>query len=462
MAVLGAILLEKDAIDKALDYLRVESFYMDAHQWIFRAMINLHTKQQPVDILTVAQELISMGKLDEVGGPYAITKLTNDVVSGAHLEAHCRIVQQKFIRRELIRISSDIITNAYDEAYDEFDLIEESEKAILEIGTVNVTGGFVGMETALMRAVERIELNRQSETGITGVPSGFDKIDRATRGWQPGSLIVMAARPAVGKSAMAMNLVRNAAINPIKPVPVAVWSLEMDYLELVMRILAAESQVWLLKLQTGRLSPTELSQISNVAIPQLLKAPVFFDDSSSVSIASFRSKARRLKKKHDIGLIVVDYLQLMSADSAKGNREQEISKISRGMKQLAKELKIPIIALSQLSRDIEKRKDGNKKPQLSDLRESGAIEQDADMVIFLWGPSEEEIAMDADLEYRRYMKIAKHRNGVLTTQEFDFRNEIQLFEAIENAVPKSEGNWKPINQAGPVNNFYETEKGDFF
>lgn len=455
--VLGALMLESSAFDRVVDLITAESFYLNAHQVIFRAIKSLTNRHSPVEIMTVAEQLTKDGKLEEVGGVYYLTKLTNHVVSAANIEAHCAIIQQKYIRRELIRVSGEIINSAYDETTDDFEVLENSEKSIMEIGTRHVSGGMITMDDALVKAVAKIEEWRKMDSTLTGVPSGFQRLDRATRGWQPEDLIILAARPSVGKTAFALNLIRNAAMNEIKPVPVAVWSLEMSVVSLVLRMLAAESEVWLHKIQTGRLGDHEMHTIYHKGIQQLSKAKIFFDDTSSVTITSLRSKARRLKKKENIGLIVIDYLQLMSGDS-KGNREQEISNISRSLKNLAKELQIPIIALSQLSRDIEKRTGANKRPQLSDLRESGAIEQDADLVMFLWGPTEEEVAQDSSLHGKRYVRIAKQRNGTLITEELDFKNEIQLFSAIDEIARPS--SWKPIQLDMPPRNFSEPAKDD--
>lgn len=412
----------------------------------------------PIDILTVVEELRATGNLEKVGGAYYVSKLTNTVVSSANIDAHCAIVQQKFIRRELIRVGGEMMNAAYDEQYDEFELLEDSEKKVLEIGSNNLSSSVISMDDALLLAVQKIEAYRKLDSTLTGVPSGFPALDKATRGWQPENLIILAARPSVGKTAFALNLVRNAALHPEKPTPVAVWSLEMGVVELVLRMLAAESSTWLYKIQTGKLNDGDMVNIFHKGVEKLSKAKIFFDDSSHVTISGFRSKARRLRKKHNIGLIMVDYLQLMSGDSDKGNREQEISKISRAMKQLAKELQIPIIALSQLSRDVEKRTGAAKRPQLSDLRESGAIEQDADVVMFLWGPSDEEISQDASLVGRRYVRIAKQRNGTLMKEEFDFKNEIQLFESIDNI--SQAGSWKPVklDLPDPAPNRYEIDK----
>lgn len=440
MAVLGAIMLEPDAFDTVSEILKKECFYSGIHKTIFSAMQNISFRNERIDSLMLDEELRNMGKLEEVGGAYYITTLTNRVVNSANLKKHCSTILKKFIQRELIRIGSEILCSGYEDSADTVSLLEQAEEKISKIGVEHLYGDMVDMSTALVKTVEKIEEWRRLDTPITGVPSGYRELDIATRGWQPGDLIIIAARPSVGKTAFALNLVRNAALGERKT-PVAVWSLEMKYVHLILRMLAAESKIMLYKLQTGRLTDEEFREVYHRGIQRLSKANIFFDDRAGISISGLRAKARRLKKKHGLGLIVVDYLQLMKGHG--GNREQEIASLSRELKELAQELDIPVIALSQLSREVEKRTGMRAKPQLSDLRESGAIEQDADLVYFLWAPSEEEVAQNADLTYRRYGRIAKQRNGVLITNEFDLKDEIQLFELIDQQT----GNWRPVEES---------------
>lgn len=460
MAVLGVIMLEKDTIDRVADILTPESFYVEGHQVVYRAALSLYRKSQPIDTLTVFEELMKSGENKHIEGPYYLTKLTESVTSSAGVEQYAMIIQQKFMRRELIRISGEILGDAYDETIDTFDLMDEAEQKVMGVGTAHINGSMITMDSALVRTFNKISEWRQADTTLTGVPSGYQKLDRATRGWQPGDLIIIAARPSVGKTAFALNLVRNAALSTVKPIPVAVWSLEMDVIQLILRMLAAESDIILYKIQTGRLSDEDMMQLQGQGAGMLSKAKIFFDESPSVNITSFRAKARRLKKKYNIGMIVVDYLQLMSGEG-KGNREQEVSNISRELKKLAKELAIPIIALSQLSRAVESRTGTKAKPQLSDLRESGAIEQDADMVMFLWGPSEEEVKQGTVPSDMRYIRIAKSRNGVLITEEFDFKKEIQLFNAIDEitgTAPDRAGSWKPVTLNLNTETTYQEEE----
>jgi replicative DNA helicase len=430
-AVLGAIMLEKAAFDKAVEILKPECFYVDAHQRIYRAMQGLANKSQPIDILTVVEELRFREELEMVGGPYYVTKLTNSVVSSANIEAHARIILQKFIQRELIRISGEIISDAYEDSTDVFDLLDQAESKIYEVTSTHLRNNYETIDSVLVKTIQRIEDLRHKNEDITGVPSGFPSLDRVTYGWQSTDLIILAARPAVGKTAFALNLARNAALHPTKSTPVALFSLEMSAAQLVQRILSAESEIWLEKISRGKMEEHEMKQLYARGIQRLAQAPIFIDDTAALNIFELRAKCRRLKNANNIGLIIIDYLQLMSGTGDRNsNREQEISNISRSLKGLAKELQVPIIALSQLSREVEKRKDGNKMPQLSDLRESGAIEQDADMVCFLYRPEYYDITQDEMGDSNRgetHVRIAKHRNGSLETIKLRALLHIQKF-----------------------------------
>jgi replicative DNA helicase len=452
-AVLGAVMLEKSAFDTVVEILKPECFYVDAHQRIFKAMQNLAQKSLPIDILTVAEELRLKEELDIIGGPYYITKLTNTVVSSANIEAHARIILQKFIQRELIRISGEIISDAYEDSTDVFDLLDDAESKLFEITNNHLRKNFDSIDTVLVKTIQRIEDLRNKNEDISGVPSGFSSLDRITYGWQPTDLIILAARPSVGKTAFALNLARSAALHPTKSTPVAVFSLEMSASQLVQRILSAESEIWLEKIARGKLEEHEMKQLYAKGIQRLAQAPIFIDDTAALNIFELRAKCRRLKNKHHVGLIIIDYLQLMSGtnDNRNGNREQEISRISRDLKALAKELQVPIIALSQLSREVEKRKEGNKMPQLSDLRESGAIEQDADMVMFLYRPEYYDITANEFGESNKgetHVRIAKHRNGALETIKLRAYLHIQKFMEDDGgdfgSAGLPPGNWKPI------------------
>lgn len=363
-AVLGAIMLEKSAFDTVVEILKPECFYVDAHQRIYRAMQSLAQKSMPIDLLTVVEELRTKEELELVGGPYYVTKLTNSVVSSANVETHSRIILQKFIQRDLIRISGEVISDAYEDSTDVFDLLDEAESKLFEITNNHLRKNFDSIDTVLVKTIQRIEDMRNRQEDITGVPSGFSSLDRVTYGWQPTDLVILAARPSVGKTAFALNLARNAALHPTKPTPVAFFSLEMSSAQLVQRILSAESEIWLEKIARGKMEEHEMQQLYRNGIQRLQKAPIFIDDTPALNIFELRAKCRRLKNKHNVSLVIIDYLQLMSGtgDKRSSNREQEISTISRNLKGLAKELGIPIIALSQLSREVEKRKEGDKMP----------------------------------------------------------------------------------------------------
>lgn len=453
-AVLGAIMLEKSAFDTVIEILKPECFYVEAHVRIFKAMQALSQKSQPIDILTVVEELRKKEELELVGGPYYVTKLTNSVVSSANIDAHARIILQKFIQRELIRISGEVMSDAYEDSTDVFDLLDAAESKLFEITNNHLRKDYNSIDSVLVKAVQRIEDLRNQTEDISGVPSGFPSIDKVTYGWQKTDLIILAARPAVGKTAFALNLARNAALNPTRPTAVALFSLEMSAGQLVQRILSAESEIWLEKISRGKLEEYEMKQLYAKGIQRLSEAKIFIDDTAALNIFELRAKCRRLKNKHDLGLIIIDYLQLMSGAGGNMNREQEISQISRSLKQLAKELEVPIIALSQLSRAVETRKEGNKMPQLSDLRESGAIEQDADMVMFIYRPEYYDVNANEhgeSVKGETHIRIAKHRNGSLETIKLRAQLHIQKFvdEGIEGGeAPGAGPAWKPIGPIG--------------
>lgn len=446
-AVLGAIMLEKGAFDTVIEILRPECFYVEAHQRIFKCFQALANNSLPIDILTVVEELKKREELDIVGGPYYITKLTNTVVSTANIEAHSRIILQKFIQRELIRISGEIIGDAYEDSTDVFDLLDDAEQKMFNITNNYLKKNYDDIGTVLTRTITRIDELRSKKEDISGVPSGFKELDRITYGWQPTDLIILAARPSVGKTAFALNLARNAAMNPHKPTAVGMFSLEMSSAQLVQRILSAQSEVPLEKIARGKLEEYEYQELHTKGIKSLENAPIFIDDTAALNIFEFRAKARRLVNKHNVGLIIIDYLQLMSGSGDRNsNREQEISNISRNLKALAKELNIPIIALSQLSRAVETRKE-TKLPQLSDLRESGAIEQDADMVMFLYRPEYHGQLTDEHGNSTvglTTVKIAKHRNGALDMINLRSKLEIQKFVDIEK---NASGGFRPLDDS---------------
>jgi replicative DNA helicase len=428
-AVLGAMMLEKEAVNTAIDILNPKSFYKESHQRIFAAIHDLFEKSEPIDILTITNELKEKGELEIVGGAYYITQLTNRVASAANVEFHARIISQKYIQRELIRISTEIINDAYDDTTDVFNLLDRAEANLFSVTEVNISKQSESMSTLIRSAIKQIEQAKNSDGHIIGVPSGFTDLDRMTAGWQPSDLIILAARPAMGKTAFALSLARNAAVQFEKPV--AVFSLEMSSLQLVTRLISAESELSSGKLRSGNLRNDEIEQI-HAKIGDLAEAPIFIDDTPAISVFELRAKARRLKSQYDIQLLLVDYLQLMTAGgegSKTGNREQEISTISRSLKSIAKELNIPVIALSQLSRAVESR-GGDRRPQLSDLRESGSIEQDADMVLFINRPEYYGLMEDEEGNSTAGLAniiIAKHRNGAVGDVQLKFTSELAKF-----------------------------------
>lgn len=433
-AVLGALMLEKEAVNTAIDILQPKSFYKESHQKIFATIQDLFQKSEPIDILTVTNELKQRGELDIVGGAYFVTQLTNRIASAANIEYHARIIAQKYIQRELIRISSEIITDAYDETTDVFTLLDKAESSLFSVAEGNINKSHDSMSDLIRDAITQIETAKNQESGVIGVPSGFTALDRVTSGWQPSDLVIIAARPAMGKTSYVLSLARNAAVE--FKMPVAFFSLEMSSVQLVTRLISAESEISSEKLRSGNLRNDEIQQI-HTKITGLAESSIFIDDTAGLSVFELRAKARRLKAKHDIKLLIIDYLQLMSGGGDnKGNREQEISMISRSLKSIAKELSIPVLALSQLSRAVETR-GGDKRPQLSDLRESGSIEQDADMVQFLHRPEYYGLTEDEDGNSTQGVAnviIAKHRNGAVCDIQLKFINELAKFQDLEKGM----------------------------
>ncbi|MCK5846959.1 MAG: replicative DNA helicase [Bacteroidales bacterium] len=427
-AVLGAMMLEQYAINKVIDILQPDMFYKQAHIHIFEAIKALFGKSEPVDILTVKKELGLLGNLDIAGGSFYIMQLTEKVSSAANVEFHARIIQQKYIQRELIRISSNIIKDAFEETTDVLDLLDRAESSLFTVAENNLRRSASNMEDVVKLAIGKIEEASKNEGDISGIPSGFHKLDNLTAGWQPSDLIVLAARPGMGKTAFVLSLARNVAVDYGRAV--AVFSLEMAAVQLVTRLISSESQISGDQLKKGNLSPQEWATLTE-RISGLSKAKLFIDDTPALTIFELRAKSRRLKSQHNIQMIIIDYLQLMTVGSDNsGNREQEISLISRSLKALAKELELPVIALSQLSRNVETR-GGTKRPMLSDLRESGAIEQDADMVCFLYRPEYYKIEANENNEpypsgYTELI-VAKHRNGALEDIPMKFEHNYAKF-----------------------------------
>ncbi len=432
-AVLGAIMIDKEALPVVLDILRSDSFYNDGHQVIFKAMLALFERSQPIDLLTITEELKKAGELQKAGGPYYLVELTNRVASAANIEYHARIIAQKHIQRELIRVSTKVIKDAFEDTTDVFQLLDDAEQGLFSITQQNLSGSFESMGTLTSKALKQLEELAEKKEGLTGVPTGFTELDRLTSGWQPSDLIIVAARPGMGKTSFTLALARNAAIDFGKGV--AMFSLEMSNIQLVQRLISMEAEIESKKLRNGRLEDYEWQQL-NSAIEKMSSVPIFIDDTPGINIFELRAKCRRLKKQHDIQIVIIDYLQLMSGgpDSGKGNREQEISSISRALKGLAKELNVPVIALSQLSRAVETR-GGMKRPMLSDLRESGAIEQDADIVSFIYRPEYYQILEDEEgqsLKGVAEIIVAKHRNGALQTVKLRFTDHFAKFTNLED------------------------------
>ena len=426
-AVLGAILLDSAAIGLVADILRPQSFYNDKNGKIYEAAIELFADSKPVDLLTITEQLRKKSALDFIGGALYLIELTNRVASAANVEYHARIVAQKYIQRELIRVSTGTINEAFEDTTDVFDLLDKAEHGLFSITNGTVNRAALSMATLIHQAVTQISKNTSND-GLTGIPSGFMALDQLTSGWQQSDLIIMAARPGMGKTSFVLAMACNAAIQFGKGV--AVFSLEMSSLQITNRLLSLLSNVSGERLRTGNLTEWEAQQI-HTAAAKLQSSPIFVDDTPAISVFELRAKCRRLKMQHDIQLIVIDYLQLMTGTEAKsgGNREQEIASISRALKQIAKELNVPVITLSQLSRAVEVR-GGSKRPQLSDLRESGSLEQDADIVGFIYRPEYYGILEDEDgntLQGIAEIIVAKHRNGALDTVKLQWNSHCAKF-----------------------------------
>jgi replicative DNA helicase len=428
------MMIDKKGVDEVIDILSAEAFYKDAHKHIFEAIFKLFENSEPVDLLTVSSQLKKDEKLDLVGGDFYLISLTQRVSSSAHIEFHARIILQKYIQRSLIKISSEIIEEAYDETKDVFDLLDNAEAKLYEVTQGNVKKSTETAQSLVIQAKKKIEEISNKE-GMSGIPSGFDKLDKLTSGWQPSDLVIVAARPGMGKTAFTLTMARNVAVN--SNIPVAFFSLEMSSVQLITRLISSETGLSSEKLRTGKLEKHEWEQL-NVKVKTLEKAPLFIDDTPSLSIFDLRAKARRLASQYGIKMIMIDYLQLMTAGGSQkgGNREQEISTISRNLKALAKELEIPVIALSQLSRAVETR-GGSKRPLLSDLRESGAIEQDADIVSFIYRPEYYKIDEWDDeerspTEGQGEFIVAKHRNGGLDNIRLKFIGHLGKFDNLDD------------------------------
>ena len=432
-AVLGAIMLEKDAFSKVSEILTVETFYERKNQLVFEAIRRLALEQKPIDILTVNQQLIADGTLDEIGGPYYIASLTAKVGSASHIEYHANIIAQKYLQRQLISYAGSIEAAAFDETCDVDETMQKAEAELFQLSQRNIRNGVIQIDPVIQEALLKIEQAANRADGLSGLPTGFHDLDKMTSGWQATDLIIVAARPAMGKTAFALSMIKNMGVD--YNIPVGIFSLEMSKLQLVNRLLQNVCEITGDKVKSGRLDKDEWFQLT-ARVSALQGAPIYVDDTSGLSIFELRTKARRLVHDHGVKIIMIDYLQLMTASGMNfGSREQEVSTISRSLKGLAKELNIPIIALSQLNRSVESRQGDGKRPQLSDLRESGAIEQDADMVCFIHRPEYYKIYEDEkgnDLRGLAEIIIAKHRNGAVGDVRLKFRGEFTRFCNIDD------------------------------
>ena len=434
-AVLGALMLERDAIIDVQEYVKAETFYLEEHRLIFKAIQALSFDMKAIDLYTVTERLKAQKELQKVGGAAYLAELTQKVASAAHIEFHAKIIAQKYVQRELIRSATEIERRSYDDEVDVTELIGFAEQEIFRVSEGNVKRSVQAASDILRKALAQIEEASKTAGEYNGVRSGFTDIDAVTLGWQPSDLIIIAARPSMGKTAFVLTMARNMCVE--LKTPVAFFSLEMSSVQLMNRLIVAETQLNSKDLRTGNLTPAQWTHLESQTV-ELGRSPLYIDDTPALSVYEFRSKARRLKTQHDIQLIIIDYLQLMTASTpeTRGNREQEVSLISRTLKAIAKELNVPIIALSQLSRNVENR-GGSKRPQLSDLRESGAIEQDADVVAFIHRPEYYGLTTDENNMPTAGMAeiiIAKHRNGEVTDVPLRFIKEQAKFADADSSV----------------------------
>jgi replicative DNA helicase len=434
MAILGAILLHAEFAMSAALALLTESgdaFYKEAHALIYQAMVALYARKAPIDIITVAEELRRMGKLEEAGSMYYLTQLTNEVVTAAHIEHHCRIVLEKSLKRHLIDINTGIIKQCYQDSTDAFEVIDSAETHLFKLTERHMRQSYIELNEIVKPLLRKIDSIRKTHTGVTGVPSGYDLLDLKTGGWQNTDLIILAARPSMGKTALALSMARNAAIDFAQPV--GVFSLEMSREQLAMRLLCAEARVNMQLVRTGRIREADYGKLATY-VGKLEHAKMYIDDTPGLSILELRAKARRMVDEHDVRLIVVDYLQLMSAPGVRESREREIATISRSLKALAKDLNIPIIAISQLNRAVEQRTGG--KPMLADLRESGSIEQDADVVLFVHRNKDME-GIPAEEQNKALVIIGKQRNGEIGEVPLVWIGEYARFENLAIQAPSN-------------------------
>ncbi|AET70972.1 replicative DNA helicase [Desulfosporosinus orientis DSM 765] len=423
-AVLGAMMLEPEAGSSVFEILQPDDFYRDNHRLIFSAIQDLSEKGNPVDLVSVAEVLRRQGRLEQVGGIATISEIARSVPSAANVEYYARLVSEKALLRQLIRATSSIMERGYEPGEEAHSLLEEAEKLILDLSRQRVKEGFTAIRDVLLDTFEKIEYLYANKGNLTGVPTFFTELDRMTSGWQPSDLVIIAARPSMGKTAMVLNMAQNASVRA--KVPVGIFSLEMSKEQLVQRMLCGEAMVDQQRVRTGELLDSDWPKLTR-AVGPLSDAPIFIDDTVGISLAELRSKARRLKTEHNLGMIVIDYLQLLSVGKKSESRQQEVAQISRSLKGIARELKVPVIALSQLNRGVEQRQD--KRPIMSDLLESGAIEADADVISFIY--RDEYYHPESEKKGIAELIIAKHRNGPVGTVELGFLKEFTKFVNLD-------------------------------
>ena len=457
-SVLGALMLEKDALTNVIDILKPENFYKDANKEIYQSIIDLFNDSEPIDLLTVTSQLKKNGKLEYVGGSFYVTQLTTRVNSASNIEYHARIILEQSIKRQLIEVSGEVQKEAYEDTTDVFDLLDNTEQSLFDISESHIRKNYSQVKGLMKEAIDELQAKKTKKDGITGVPSGFIDLDNITSGWQPSDLVIIAGRPSMGKTAFVLSMMRNASID--HEMPIALFSLEMSSLQIVNRLISSEAELDSDKIKKGNLKDYEWQQLLHKT-DQLNNAKIFIDDTPALSILELRAKSRRLKSQHDIQCIIVDYLQLMSGEYGKssGNREQEIASISRSLKAIAKELNIPVLALSQLSRAVETR-GGDKRPVLSDLRESGSIEQDADMVLFIYRADRYDITEDEDGNLTAGVAevlLRKNRNGPTGKVKLKFIERFAKF-----ADMSSNDDMKTNKYQSKSNGNFNSEKNDPF
>lgn len=457
-SVLGALMLEKDALTDVIDILKPENFYKDANKEIYQSIIDLFNESEPIDLLTVTSQLKKNGKLEYVGGSFYVTQLTTRVNSASNIEYHARIILEQSIKRQLIEVSGEVQKDAYEDTTDVFDLLDNTEQSLFDISESHIRKNYSQVKGLMKEAIDELQAKKTRKDGITGVPTGFIDLDNITSGWQPSDLVIIAGRPSMGKTALVLSMMRNASID--HEMPIALFSLEMSSLQIVNRLISSEAELDSDKIKKGNLKDYEWQQLLHKT-DQLNNAKIFIDDTPALTILELRAKSRRLKSQHDIQCIIVDYLQLMSGEYGKssGNREQEIASISRSLKAIAKELNVPVLALSQLSRAVETR-GGDKRPVLSDLRESGSIEQDADMVLFIYRADRYDITEDEDGNLTAGVAevlLRKNRNGPTGKVKLKF---IERYAKFADMSSNDEMNTNKYQSK--ANNNFDTEKNDPF